>query len=55
MDVCIYDGRTLKYIMLDGNPMGPHAVEVLKQLKMRMLEGTMQRFSLDNCAFDPLR
>ena len=31
------------------------AVEILKEMKARMLDGSLQKFSMDNCCFDPIK
>lgn len=48
------NNKTLQHVMLDGNPLGVEAMEVLKNLNARLAEGSIKRFSMDNCYYDPL-
>ena len=49
----ISQNKNIQYLLLDGNPFGDGAVDILKAIKARMFEGSMQKFSMDNCSFDP--
>jgi Leucine-rich repeat (LRR) protein len=51
----IAENRSLQYLLLDGNPLGDGAVAIIKEIKARMLAGSMSKFSMDNCCFDPVK
>jgi len=51
----IASNRSIQFLLLDGNPFGDGAVDILKELKTRMLDGSLSKFSMDNCCFDPTK
>jgi len=49
------DSPTLQFVQLDGNRLKDEAAHILRELKERMVSGTLQKFSMARVAFDASR